>query len=76
MGSPERWKQLEKLLDRALDLPPGERAAFLDQACAGDAVFRAEVERLLGAATSSGSFLREPASAYAGGPLGESSPGT
>jgi Tol biopolymer transport system component len=65
MGSPERWKQLEKLLDRALDLPPGERAAFLDQACAGDAVLRAEVERLLGPATSSGSFLREPASAYA-----------
>src|SRR5437867_4358523 len=63
--SAERWIEIERLLDQALDLAPEERAAFLDQACAGDAVLRAEVERLLGAATSSGSFLRDPASAYA-----------
>src|SRR5262245_66299907 len=33
--------------DRAADLPPGERAAFLEEACAGDPELRAEVESLL-----------------------------
>jgi hypothetical protein len=65
MGNPERWQQLERLFDRALELPPGERDAFLHQACAGDPALRAELERLLQAAEQAGSFLRQPASAYA-----------
>ena len=35
------------VFDRAADLPPGERAAFLEEACAGDPGLRAEVESLL-----------------------------
>ena len=35
------------LFDRAAALPPGERAPFLEGACAGDAELRAEVESLL-----------------------------
>jgi len=41
----ERWKELERLLDRALDLAPGDPAAFLEQVCPGDPELRAEVER-------------------------------
>jgi len=61
----ERWKELERLLDRALDLAPGDRAAFLKQVCPGDPALRAEVERLLHDAESGDSFLEEPVSTYA-----------
>ena len=32
----ERWKQVDSLLQAALDRPPNERDAFLRQACVGD----------------------------------------
>jgi hypothetical protein len=63
--TPERWKQLEGLLDQALDLAPAERAAFLDQACEGEPALRAELDRLLRAGEATGGFLEEPAPAYA-----------
>jgi eukaryotic-like serine/threonine-protein kinase len=51
----------EEILQRAVDIPdPGERKAFLDRACAGDATLRAEVESLLEAHVESGAFLDVP----------------
>jgi WD40 repeat protein/serine/threonine protein kinase len=47
------------LFVRALGLALGDRAAFLDEACAGDAPTRAEVERLLGAHEEAGDFLAD-----------------
>jgi serine/threonine-protein kinase len=44
----------------ALDLPPAERAAFLDRACAGDPERRARVESLLAAHESARDFLERP----------------
>ena len=32
----DRWARLAPLLDQALDLPPDQRAAFLERACKGD----------------------------------------
>ena len=32
--TPDRWQQIERLLDQALDLDSDERSTFLDQACA------------------------------------------
>src|SRR5262249_32983371 len=47
---------------KALELPsPGERQAYLDGACAGDAALRAEVEALLEADARAGNFLESPA---------------
>jgi len=43
------WARLEEVFFAALDLPPGERAAFLDEACAGDPALRAEVAAMLAA---------------------------
>jgi WD40 repeat protein len=43
----ERRERVWALFDAAADLPLAERSAFLDSACAGDAVLRAEVEDLL-----------------------------
>jgi serine/threonine protein kinase len=45
--SPERWQQIKSLFESAIELPEGDRAVFLDQACAGDFSLRAEVESLL-----------------------------
>jgi WD40 repeat protein/predicted Ser/Thr protein kinase len=39
--------RVQTLFDRAVALPPDQRAAFLEAACAGDAALRAEVESLL-----------------------------
>jgi len=44
-------------------LPSGERAAYLDEACAGDAALRQRVEELLQAGDEAGEFLESPAAA-------------
>ena len=57
---PDRWREIEEVLDRALDLPPDERAAFLESACGADLALRNEVERLLRANDRAGDFLEQP----------------
>jgi eukaryotic-like serine/threonine-protein kinase len=45
--TPERWQQIRDLLERAMELGPGERAGLLDRSCASDPSLRHEVEILL-----------------------------
>jgi serine/threonine protein kinase/tetratricopeptide (TPR) repeat protein len=45
---PERWRQVKDVLDKAMALNVPTRTAYLDEACAGDAELRSEVESLLG----------------------------
>ena len=52
--APERWQQLKGLLAAALEVEPGARSAFLDQACAQDPSMRPELDRLLAAAERAG----------------------
>ena len=58
---PERWKQVDGILQSALDLAPEEREAFLRQACAGDQALEHEVRSLLAADQPAGNFLETPA---------------
>jgi len=51
----------ETLFAEALEKSPGERAAFLDEACASDAELRARVEILLRSHDQADSFLAKPA---------------
>jgi eukaryotic-like serine/threonine-protein kinase len=51
---------VKELFGAALDLPPGDRAAFLDRECKGDGQLREEVEALLDADADAGSFLQHP----------------
>ena len=51
-----RWKRVDALFQAALDRPPEQRSAFLDEACP-DPQVRSEVEELLAAADSSSSFM-------------------
>jgi non-specific serine/threonine protein kinase/serine/threonine-protein kinase len=54
------WQRVTELFDRAVELPEGQRAVFLAEACAGDDALRAQVERLIAAHESAGDFLAEP----------------
>ena len=56
-----RWKRIDELLDAVLELPSGERAAYLERACGGDDELRREVEVLLSADRLAGSFIDAPA---------------
>jgi hypothetical protein len=47
--TPERWQQIRDVLEKAMESPPGERSAYLRQACSSDPSLRQEVEALLGA---------------------------
>ena len=39
----DRWDRVKELFQLAVDRAPGERAAFLDGACDGDADLRRQV---------------------------------
>jgi eukaryotic-like serine/threonine-protein kinase len=58
---PERWEQIERLYHAALERTLAERAAYLDQACAGDEELRREVVELLDADDPDDSFIQSPA---------------
>src|SRR5512132_2824532 len=57
--APDRWPEVARILDVVLDLTPGERRAFLDQAWAGNDELREEVEVMLAGAEAD-DFLRRP----------------
>jgi serine/threonine protein kinase/Tfp pilus assembly protein PilF len=59
--TPEHWQQVKDLLQAALERESSQRAAFLDEACAGDDELRREVESLLEAHEQAGSFIKAPA---------------
>ncbi len=60
--NPERWKRVKQLLDEALAVKSGERAALLERACAGDPQLRQEVESLVASHEQAGTdFLKAPA---------------
>ncbi len=53
----ERFRQVEQLYYRALELSVSERAGLLSQACGADEELRHEVESLLAAHDEAGSFI-------------------
>ena len=59
--TPQRYQQINSVADAALEIPPEQRGAFLEEACAGDADLRRQVQDLLDAHTSEHVFLDAPA---------------
>jgi len=58
--TPERWQEVKKVLAAALEQPPGERIAYLDEVCA-EPEMRREVESLLVAHDQAdSSFMERP----------------
>ena len=58
---PDRWKQVETILQDALDRPPRERGPFLDEACLNDPELRSEAASLIAAHETAGDFIEQPA---------------
>ena len=58
---PQRWKQVDDVLQSVLDRAPEERDAFLREACAGDEALEREVRSLLTLDQPAARFLERPA---------------
>ncbi len=68
MTTPERWADVQRVLETVLELPLEARPAYLTSACEEDAALRGEVERLVRAcsdAEASVGFLGEPGAEFA-----------
>ena len=55
--TPERWKEVETILEQALEHSVEERAAFVQRNCNGDEELRREVESLLRSHALAGNFI-------------------
>ena len=75
--TPERWGRIKDVLAVTLDLPPDDRASFLEEQCNGDDPLRDEIELLLRSEQEAGpEFLDESSFAKAAAaliPVGNSS---
>ncbi len=60
--TPERWQQIENILDEVMPLATEERAARISRLCRGDAALRSEVEEMMGFCdqVQAESFLEAP----------------
>jgi len=58
---PERWNEVEHLCHEALEREEGQRAAFLQSACAGDDSLLREVQSLLAHQKQAEHFIETPA---------------
>jgi len=58
---PERWKQLDSLLQSVLERRPENRDAFLREICAGDELLDRELRSLVHLEPEAGRFLDRPA---------------
>jgi non-specific serine/threonine protein kinase/serine/threonine-protein kinase len=57
MSAPGRWREIESVVAGALDLPAGQRAAYVDSVCGTDSPVSAEVRALIRAYEHAGDFL-------------------
>ena len=69
----ELWKQVDALLDAALDLPEREREQFVAEATAGNPALRGEVLSLLRAQSQASQFMERPAMTVAAQALAQGS---
>jgi eukaryotic-like serine/threonine-protein kinase len=56
----ERWQRISELFQAALGREPGQRSAFLAEACAGDEALRSEVESLISSHGQASDFIESP----------------
>jgi eukaryotic-like serine/threonine-protein kinase len=58
--NPNRWQEIKRVFEAALDLAPSQRLGYLVDACKGDDQLRYEVESLLTSFDESRSFMEQP----------------
>ncbi|MGI8836909.1 MAG: protein kinase domain-containing protein [Pyrinomonadaceae bacterium] len=59
--TPERWQQINEVFQAAVEVAPGQRTAFLDEACTTDETLRSEVESLLTSDEHEWELIEKPA---------------
>jgi serine/threonine-protein kinase len=69
----ERWRRLEAIFHRAVDLEVEARARYLEEACDGDGELRAEVESLIAAERGEDRIAKAVGEAAAGAAFAEES---
>jgi len=69
MTTGEQWQKVQCLFHAALEREPGDRQAFLDEACDGNEALRRKVVRLLSAHEQENHFIDSPAYVAAAGML-------
>ena len=57
----ERWEQINRIYDAALEVAEAEREAFVREACQGDEELRREVESLVAYDQQAQQFIDRPA---------------
>src|ERR1700756_2316155 len=67
---PDAWSRAEEVFHLALKVEESQRAAFLEETCAGEDDLRCEVEALLAADKKAETFLESPALEVVGQALG------
>src|SRR4030095_5376577 len=58
--SPERWREIEEVFQAAVELPPTERAPYLNDRCGNDVELKNEVMKLLASDDSAADFIEVP----------------
>src|SRR5688572_20456879 len=71
MNSTNRWTDVQRVLDVALELPDADVPSYLDQECATDPELRREVEQLLQSCARAAGFLEQPPATLAAALLEE-----
>ena len=66
----ERWQRVKDVFDKAVELGPSSRAAYVRAECGGDGELVAEVQSLLASDAPTGSMLASPAGEELAAPPG------
>jgi len=72
--TPDRWNEVERIFQAAVDCEASERSTFLDRACGGDPDLRHEVESLLDAHDSGDRLLESSALRLAARTIADEAP--
>jgi Tol biopolymer transport system component/tRNA A-37 threonylcarbamoyl transferase component Bud32 len=72
---PDRWRQIDRLYQAALELSDTGRKAFLEQACGDDRELLRQVQAMLASDAEAGDFLESPAMEAAAQMLAGQQPG-
>jgi serine/threonine-protein kinase len=57
---PEQWRRLEEIYHQTVALPPAERYAFLEVACAGNQKLRRDLDSLILSGLGAADFMEQP----------------
>jgi serine/threonine protein kinase len=59
--TPERWQEIKRVFQAAMELPAGERTVYVQREVAGDADMQAQIDSLLRAHLAASDFIEDPA---------------